>query len=188
MENKRILLAQLLLWQEAARNAQKEGLDRVVFEPKQFEQTVSDLREYIEDAYNNAGKVLGNFAQSLKEHWLHSPSLYPTIDKELLQALENLNTISGKEFPESGMMRITIEDGEEKTVRTFDTSMFKFFYLGDDTIYSLDCARNGGIFKEFLFYSALQMKAEELNQEFDGTFDEVYRENLKEFGSVEVPL
>lgn len=48
MEQKRTLLAHLTLWQEAARNAQKEKMGRVVFEPKEMERVIGELRAYIE--------------------------------------------------------------------------------------------------------------------------------------------
>lgn len=48
-QNKRTLLAYLTLWQEAARNAQKKPMGRVVFEPKEMERVCGQLRAYIEE-------------------------------------------------------------------------------------------------------------------------------------------
>lgn len=78
MEEKRTLLAHLTLWQEAARNAQKENMGRVVFEPKEMERVCGQLRAYIESETLCAREIIervievlnGNLKYGSMDEWL----------------------------------------------------------------------------------------------------------------------
>lgn len=184
MKNKETLLAELTLMQEAAQNAQKNGLDVVAFHTKCIAEFAEAAKAALEDSYDKTAKILGNFAQRLKEHWKKSPSLFNTIDKELAQALNELREVSERPPLDKGKVRVTVECDED--VRTFDTSALKMFFLLDGELkgreYMLECSE----YDECCFYVALKGRCAKLNAESNGKFEKIYQDYLNEFSFEEI--
>ena len=184
MKDKTQLLAELTLMQEAAKNAKRNGLDCVMFHSNCIAEFAEAAIAELDGSYERAAKVLGNFAQRLKEHWKKSPSLFNTIDKELAQAIVELREAEARAPLEKGKVRITVECGED--VRTFDTSALKMFYLFDGELKGTEYMLEYSEYDECCFYVALKERSAKLNVESKGKFEKIYQKYLEEFKLEEI--
>lgn len=184
MKNRKQLRAELTLMQEAAQNAQRMKLNEVAFHSKCIADFAESAFAELDGNYERAAKVLGNFAQRLKEHWKKSPSLFNTIDKELAQAIAELREAEAQPPLEKGKARVTVECAED--VQTFDTSALKMYFLHDGELkgreYMLECSE----YDECCFYVALKERTAKLNAESNGKFEIIYQDYLEEFKLEEI--
>ena len=184
MKNKETLLAELTLMQEAAQNARKYCSKVVRFHTEIIADFAESAKAALEEGYDRTAKILGAFAQRLKVHWKNSPSLFNTIDKELAQAIAELQKVEAKPPLEEGKVRVTVECAED--VQTFDTSALKMFFLLDGELkgreYMLECSE----YDECCFYVALKERSAKLNAESNGKFEKIYQKYLKEFSFEEI--
>ena len=176
MKNKKWLLAELTLLQEKGLKALDHEESKVTLAAQEVLAIASRAIECIEERYAGAAKVLGNFAQSLKNHWGKSPSLYSTIDGELKNALMALYEVDGVSFPAPDTVRVIIEDGKTKTSRMIETNKLKIFYICQQTPQVMELSRNSTEVEEFALYSVMKRRCEMLDEEKDGFFAALYED------------
>lgn len=189
MKNKTKLLAELTLMQEAAQNAKKHFSNVVMFHSQCIADFAESAKVALEEGYDRTAKILGNFAQRLKVHWKHSPSLFNTIEKELAQAIAELKKVEAKPPLEEGKFRVTIEDGDNGSVSIVDSHALKLFYFdseNDGNLSLKDFMRNGCELDECLFYISMQERCKQMNNDSLGKFENVYQDYLKEFKLEEI--
>ena len=174
MKDKKQLLAELTLMQETARNAQQAKQDVVLFHSKRIAEFAEAAIAELDRSYERAAKVLGNFAQRLKEHWKNSPSLFNTIDKELAQAILELRETEEKSFPAADRVRVIVEDGKTQTSRTIEAKKIKIFFISESIPQVMEFSRNSIEAEEFALYAAMKRRCEMIDEEQDGFFSALY--------------